>query len=258
MLALSSPRLKAFNKDIYHALGIDDTILKKSKRIIAGALEKGQLTRLHLRDTLWKANIHADELRLGWLLMDAELDGLICSGSMEGRQFTYALLDERAPMVDRREKDELVMELVRRYFFSRGPATISDLAGWSGLRPSDIRIGMELNRQWLTSEVIDGQVYWFDAAGGFADATGEPARGSSSLFLLPALDEWAVAYAGNSFFKPILIIDGQVSGTWAPVVGKDTMAVDVITPVRMDGVLQAAVWREAERYSAFLGKKLKA
>ena len=29
--------------------------------------------------------------------MHAELDGIICSGPRRGKQFTYALLDERVP-----------------------------------------------------------------------------------------------------------------------------------------------------------------
>jgi len=245
ILALTSPRLKSFNKEIYRTLGIDAAILKKSKRIIVRALEKGQRTRAQLWDALKKEHILADELRMGWLLMAAELDGLICSGGIEGHQFTYALLDQRAPMTVARGKEELLAEFTRRYFLSRGPATARDFAGWSGLRSTDIKIGMELNKQWLASEVINGQVYWFDPSGGASDYP-------SSLFLLPALDEWAMAYSGNSFFKPMLVIDGQVSGTWTAVLGKDTVTIGVTTPVKMNGILQDAIQRQTERYSGFL------
>src|SRR5258708_1916886 len=34
MLALTAPKLKAFNKDIYRALGIDPPVLKESRRVI--------------------------------------------------------------------------------------------------------------------------------------------------------------------------------------------------------------------------------
>jgi hypothetical protein len=30
-------------------------------------------------------------------MMHAELEGLVCSGPMRGKQFTYALFDERVP-----------------------------------------------------------------------------------------------------------------------------------------------------------------
>ncbi|HVU55995.1 MAG TPA: winged helix DNA-binding domain-containing protein [Puia sp.] len=247
MLTLTSPKLRSFNKDIYRTLGIDASILKKSKRVIARALEKGQLTRVQLRKALEKERIHTDDLRLGWLLMDAELDGLICSGGMEGHQFTYALLDQRAPAIQPGEKEAHLAELTRRYFLSRGPATVHDFAEWSGLRTTDIGIGMELNRAWLAREVVDGQVYWFDPSGVADDH-------HPSLLLLPALDEWAMAYSGNSFFKPMLIIDGQVSGTWTASSGKGRMTINVITPVRMDGALEEAIRREIKRYSSFLGR----
>jgi len=250
MLALTSSRLRSFNKEIYRTLGIDAAILKQSKRIMVRALEKGQQTRTQLWDALKQEHIHADELRMGWLLMDAELDGLICSGGMEGHHFTYALLDQRAPVIRSRGKEELLAELARRYFLSRGPATIHDFAGWSGLRSTDIRTGMELNKQWLASEVINGQVYWFDPSGSVMDHP-------SSLLLLPALDEWTIAYSGNSFFKPMLVIDGQISGTWTAVLGKDTVTIDVTTPVKVNGSLQDAIGREREKYSSFLGRKLR-
>ena len=248
MLALTSPRLRAFNKGIYHTLGIDAAILKKSKRIIARALEKGQQTRAQLWNVLKKEHIHVDELRMGWLLMDAELDGLICSGGMEGYQFTYALLDQRAPMIQSRGREELLAELTRRYFLSRGPATVRDFSGWCGLRITDIKVGMELNKQWLASEVVDGQVYWFDPSGNVMDHP-------SSLLLLPALDEWTMAYSGNSFFKPMLVIDGQISGTWTAALEKNAVTIDVTTPVKVNGALQGALQRQTERYSGFLERR---
>lgn len=247
MLELTSPALKSFNKDIYHTLGIDAILLRKSKRTIARALEKGQLTRLQLLHVLKKEGIHTDELRLGWLLMDAELDGLICSGGMEGQQFTYALLDQRAPAMRQGEREEYLAELTKRYFLSRGPATVRDFAGWSGLRTTDIKKGMELNRHWLVSEVVDGQTYWFAPSADVLDYY-------PSLFLLPALDEWAIAYPGNSFFKPMLVIDGHISGSWASVLGEDRVTIDVDSPVKMDSVLQEAMQRETRRYGSFIGK----
>ena len=58
--------------------------------------------------------------------MRAELDGIICSGARRGKQFTYALLDERAPQARMLDRDEALAELASRYFTSRGPATLQD------------------------------------------------------------------------------------------------------------------------------------
>jgi hypothetical protein len=77
----------------------------------------------------------------------------------------------------------------------------------------------------------------------------------SSLLLLPALDEWTMAYSGNSFFKPMLVIDGQISGTWTAALEKNTVTIDVTTPVKVNGALQGALQRQTERYSGFLERR---
>ena len=54
-----------------------------------------RLTREKLRGVLQQAGVSTDaELRLGYIMMRAELDGIVCSGARRGKQFTYALLDE--------------------------------------------------------------------------------------------------------------------------------------------------------------------
>jgi Winged helix DNA-binding domain len=60
--------------------------------------------------------------------MHAELEGLICSGAMRGKQHTYALLDERVPPASMLTHEEALAELTRRFFTSHGPATIKDFA----------------------------------------------------------------------------------------------------------------------------------
>jgi hypothetical protein len=96
--------------------------------------------------------------------MRAELDGLICSGARRGKQFTYTLLDERAPPTKSLEREEALAELARRYFMSRGPATVQDLAKWSGLTLGDARNGLEAIRAQLRREVVNGQSYWLSPA----------------------------------------------------------------------------------------------
>jgi len=249
MLALTAPRLKAFNKSLYRCLGLDDIFLKKGKQIIIRALRQGQLTRRELLASMKGIKFPADDLRLRLLLMDAELDGLICSGSKDGRQFAYALLEQRMPAAPRFDRHEAIAELTKRYFRSRGPATAYDFTIWSGLRPAEVHTGMEMNRQWLASEVVNGQEYWFDPAG-------KAPHHLHSLHLLPTFDELTTAYANNGIFKPAVVIDGLASGTWTQVLEKHTVAIEVSTPIKKSRALSAAIRRGAERYSAFLGRTL--
>src|SRR5690606_40093320 len=54
-------------------------------------------------------------------------------------------------------KDEALAELARRYFISRGPATLADFVNWSGLLISEARAGLESIKSELVEETIDGQ-----------------------------------------------------------------------------------------------------
>ena len=44
--------------------------------------------------------------RMTHVMAMAELDGVVCSGPRKGKQFTYALLDDRAPQGRSLERDE--------------------------------------------------------------------------------------------------------------------------------------------------------
>ena len=144
MLSISGPRVNAINAHYYAKLGLDDGIFTRSRRAIERALAKGQhLTRLELAMVLSKAGIEASGQRLAYLMMRAELDGVICNGACRGKQFTYALLDDRSPGLSRVSRDEALATLATRYFSSHGPATLRDYVWWSGLTVKDARSGIE-------------------------------------------------------------------------------------------------------------------
>jgi hypothetical protein len=127
MLMLTAPRVNAANAYSYRKFELDIEILKRCNDTIIKALQGGkQLTRATLKAALEQERIFADGLRLSYIMMHAELDGIICSGVRQGKQFTYALLDERVPPAKVLERDEALAELTLRYFTSRGPATVKD------------------------------------------------------------------------------------------------------------------------------------
>lgn len=130
MLALTAPHVHAVNATYYRRLKLDQTLFTRSNDALAKALQGGeQLTRDELRSALQQAGVAAKgELRTSYLMMRAELDGIVCSGPRRGKQFTYMLLLERAPQARTLERDEALSELTRRYFMSRGPATVQDFA----------------------------------------------------------------------------------------------------------------------------------
>ncbi|MBC7450092.1 MAG: winged helix DNA-binding domain-containing protein [Cytophagales bacterium] len=119
---------------------LDTTIFNKSNDIIISKLEGGKyLRRPALKAAQEHKNIVADGIRLSCIMMYAELEGIICIGPRDGKQFTYALLDERVPAVKKLDREEALSKLTTCYFTSRGPATIQDYTTWSGLTVKDAK-----------------------------------------------------------------------------------------------------------------------
>ena len=261
MLALTAPRIAAFCAGMHRQLELDQAAFKRSNATLHKALAGGrQLTRKELLPIFRQAKIRTDELRLAHLLMQAELDGVICSGAMSGKQFTYALMEERAPGGKRLDPEEAVGELALCYFKSRGPATVADFAWWSGLTVTDAKKGVEAHRSQFIQEAVDEQNYWIHSA----SATAPPAAG---IRILPAFDEYTVAYkdrdlilspkhalrSGNGIFKPIILNEGRIAGTWQRTIHKDHIAIttDLFRPLGRRTIKAAFAG-----YSAFMEKPI--
>src|SRR6266516_4352031 len=122
MLALTAPRVLATIAHYDRTLELDDAVFTRSNTVLVKALQGGkQLTRAELVSVLQQAGIATDNVqRIGHILMHAELDGMICSGARRGKQFTYALLDERAPQARTLDRDESLYALAWGYFTSHG------------------------------------------------------------------------------------------------------------------------------------------
>jgi len=267
LLRLTSPRVHAMNASYYRKLELDATVLARGATVLTNALQGGKhLTRTELAAALAQAGIiraRDDRLRLAYLVMHVELEGLICSGAPRGKQHTYALLDERVPPASMLEREEALAELTRRSVTSHGPATVKDCAWWSGLSPSDVRLGLELNTSRLEMARVDGQVYWFGP-----DIRTAPAD-SPIAHLLPAYDEYTIAYKDhNAILSPdyrelvvaafgiVIVIDGQIVGAWKRVIERNHVLL-TLDPFRaLSEAEQQALDLVVQRYQAFLGKPI--
>jgi hypothetical protein len=228
MLALTGPRVMRAMTAYKRQHGLEPLLVSKAMTSIVRMLEGRSLTRTEIGANLARRGLALKGTALALLMMHGELERLLCSGPYQGRHLTYALLDERlaasgvTPALGARpSRDEMVAELVRRFFQSHGPATTRDFAWWSGLTIADAKRGLEIVRG--TSVDVDGLQYW---TVGKAPAETRPAR----AHLLPIYDEYIVAYRdrlavphGSERLTPIavgitfqhaLIVDGQIAGTW--------------------------------------------
>ena len=266
LLVLTAPRVKATIAYYDRTHGLDDTVFTQTNALLAKALQGGkQLTRAELVPVLQQAGIATDNLqRIGHVIMHAELDGVICSGARRGKQFTYALLDERAPQARTLDHDEALAEFASRYFTSHGPATLQDFVWWSGLSTADARAGLEMVKTQLIQEAVDGQTYWFSMSTPSAQDIAQNA------YLLPNFDEYIVGYTdrsaifdtshtqkldarGNVLFNHTIVLDGRVIGTWKRTLKKDTVILSPTLFTPLNEAESRAFASSAHRYGEFLG-----
>lgn len=264
LLALTAPRVHAISAYMYRQLELDEAIFARSKDVLIKTLQGGkQLTRSELGGALMEVGILAEGLRLAYIVGCAELDGLICSGARRGKQFTYALLEERAPNARVLARDEALAELVTRYFVGHGPATLQDFVWWPGLMMADAKAGVEMVKSRLNHEVIDGQTYWFSEFIPLAKG------GTPAAYLLPNYDESLASYKnrsasldpkyahrwdrGNAIFSHHIVIDGQIVGSWKQTFSKGVVKIGIAPFERLTDAENQAVAEAAARYGEFLG-----
>jgi len=112
MLALTAPRVHALSAYYHRQQELDAAIFAKSHGLLTKALQgQTQLTRQEISNVLRDGSIPTTGFRLGFILKHAELEALICSGALRGKQHTYALLSERAPQAKTLTRDEALSTL---------------------------------------------------------------------------------------------------------------------------------------------------
>lgn len=244
MLKLTGPRVNRIMDNYGRKLGLTAAVYGRSLAVIAKALTGGKhLMRSEIATKLERAKIRVTGGQtLARIMMRAETDGLVTSGPRRGKQFTYALLEERVPPAPARDRDEALLELTRRYFATRGPATAHDSAWWSGLTLADVKRGMQIAGRALRKEEIDGRDYW--------SVEHDAPKPVKSAHLLSNYDEYFIGYkdrsaigrrigsvkrvtGGTALIAPVVCVDGQLVGGWKRKAEKGGVAVtlDLVVPL---------------------------
>jgi hypothetical protein len=229
LLALTAQRSLASATERRAAVGIADADVERAREIAGAALSgRRSLSRAALLAAFDAGGISTAGQRGYHLLWYLAQTGTLVLGGHEGRQQAFALLDDWVPAPRRLERDEALAELAFRYFRSHGPATAKDLARWSGLTLADVRRGLAICADRLTVLEIDGVMCHL------APETLEQEAPACGVHLLPGFDEYLLGYqdrsaalapehseaivpGGNGMFRPTIIVDGQVRGTWRRV-----------------------------------------
>jgi hypothetical protein len=262
ILELLQPRMVTLYGSNFKRLGVDAAVIKKSRGVLERILRDGKaMTRNEIRIALEAKGIATGELRLAFILLRAALDRLICQGPMQGKAFTFVLMDDWVRKSKKLQREEALAELVLRYFVSHGPATVADAAWWSGLTQADVKVGIAAAGKGLEFGVWGGKTYYF-AAG--MDAV----KKTSAVYLLPPFDEYLVAYkdrsdavedeyvrkvmgAGNGIFSPVVVVKGKVVGTWKREFQKDGVKVTVTNFVGQDDLVIRRIATAEKRFVQF-------
>ena len=265
LLELTAPRVHALNAYMYRELELDGAVLKKCNARLFGALKGGNpLTRKELEAVLNRAGIATNGFRLAYILMNAELNGIICSGALNGKQHTHVLLDERVSEAKGRTREEALAELAFRYFNSHGPATAKDFKSWSSLTAADIKKALDMVSAQLEHETIDGMSFWFAASGQ------SPKAVSPVVHLLQGYDEYIMGYSESkhlldvsgvvgseprheAVFNGVVILDSQVAGRWKRTLKKSSVVIEAALYKPFNRAQTKALQAAADRHAEFLG-----
>ncbi len=253
LLALTAPRVHRLNASIYRQEGLDGATLARAHSVFERELGAGEpRTRPELAAALAGAGIHAEGVRLAYVVMHAELEGLVGSGPRRGRRHTYVLLDTP----DVRPADPLA-ELCRRFFTARGPASAADLAAWSGLTLTDVRTGLAAVEPELAGvDAGDGVERWA------APVAARRRPGFPRALLLGTYDELLVGHReprvvlAHPLPRPALeravLVDGRTVGTWRRTLSARAVGVEVAPFGPLAPGAAEAIAAEVERFAAFL------
>lgn len=249
-------------------LGLDEATIAAATDAARDVLSGGRgLTRTALLDAFAAAGIAVADGRGYHLLLSLSLLGTLVLGPFEHGQQRFVLADEWITSPRRLERDEALGELIRRYLAGRGPTPESDIAWWSKLPLRDVRRGLDVARDELTTFDVAGTPHWAHAP------TLELAADESprATLLLPGFDEWVLGHGdrdpvlprehapkivpgNNGVFKPTIVHRGTVVGVWARKTGRRTT---VLTPIPFEDPLPSAVGTgiatAAADYATYLG-----
>jgi hypothetical protein len=266
MLELTAVRALAGQARRRADLGLTEATLEAAVHVLIEALRGGGcLTRGACVELLVDAGVHTAPEHGYHLLLYASQLGVTCMGPQEGKEQTFVLLDEWVPDPRLMDRDEALAVLALRYVRSHGPVTRHDLARWTGLTVGDATRAIALAGDELVPVEVGGTEMVVAAA-----FLGEEPTADPGVLLLPGFDEYMLGYKDrdamltdeqfemvvpgrNGVFKPTLVVDGRVAGTWSRKVRAQHVDVVVVPFASLSKATRRGLDRAAGAYGEYLG-----
>jgi hypothetical protein len=207
--------------------GLADEAVARAGEVAREALAGGgRATRAELAALWADAGLLHEAGHVTHTISVLAMRGLLVYGPfVSAKEQALVLLDEWVPEPRRPGRDEALAQWARQFFTGHGPAGRKDFARWTGLPAADVTAALEGAREHLVTD-DDGRFLAPDTPDRLAAAEDPGAE-----LLLPGFDEFVLGYAdrtevlatehadrivpgGNGMFRPTVVREGRVVGTW--------------------------------------------
>jgi hypothetical protein len=253
LMTATAPRVRRAMLSTERSYGFDHSLLPRRHAVLAEALASGPLTRKEIGVVLAEdEGAPLDTWHLGQVMMHAELDLLVASGPMRGKQATYRLLPELKTW----DEDEARIHLARAYVRGHGPCRAEDVAWWGTLTKTGARAAVA--DAGLTRHELAGLTLWTDGD------LPEPSP-AGTVRLLSVYDEFFChdfkswpsltrdEMPSRWLYTGLVTLDGMVVGGWSRALKTKTVEITVELTDEPTANVWAAIEEEAERYGQFCG-----
>ncbi len=265
MLNLTSSRTLAGTQARRERLGLTLRDIERASEVASRELAGGKLlSRSDILQRISDAGVSTEGQRGYHVLWHLSHIGLTCIGPQEGKQQTFALLDEWAPKQRRLDQEQGLAELALRYYRSHGPGPHQELMGWAGITAKDAKAGIASCGDALCNETFDGKQMWMVA--GARDVVTQTAR--QTFHALPGFDEFilgfkdrsliyapqfnqAVIPGNNGIFRATIAQDGQAIGTWTRKFKRSGVEMQAVPFTKFTHKQFAGFKAAASRYGEF-------
>ncbi|MEZ5310311.1 MAG: winged helix DNA-binding domain-containing protein [Microthrixaceae bacterium] len=254
-------------------LGLTLEEAQAAVEILRSALDDGEpVTRSRCVEILDDAGLMKDRGHAYHLLWFSSQMGAICIGPQEGKEQTFVSLERWVGRGVEMTRDEALASLAFRYFDGRGPVAAKELVRWTGLTAGDCKRAISLAGDRLVPVQTEfGEML---VSTGMAESIGvdsvdapEPDR---RMLLLSGFDEYMLGYGdrsavitpegakkvvpgNNGMFRPTIVDDGQIIGTWKRTVTKTKVKITLEPFAGLTKSQVGGLDRAAEEYGDFIG-----
>ncbi len=207
-------------------------------------------------------------LRSGWggMLKPVARNGLLCFGPSRGQSVTFVRPDRWIGGWREVEPEDALVEVARRYLRAYGPATKRDFARWWGSWAGVVNAAWAGLARELVPVNIEGSAADVLESDLLALTRQSPA---SPVQLLPAFDPYLMGHTTRhhlveavhatkvsrtaGWISAVVLVDGQVAGTWTHGVVKETLRVTLVPFRRLSSKATGEVRRRARSLAETLG-----